>query len=262
MKDQAKQIISNATTPDHARLLLREFLQHVILRQLFEQKKLQDWVFHGGTALRVLYGLNRFSEYLDFHLKNTNENIPFTDTIGALCHSLDRQGYSVSTPRIRESIVCNATIRFESLLFESGLSHHRDEKLAVKIECDTNPPDGYKLDRSLINKYHPFSLVHHDPATFMAGKIHALLQRPFTKGRDYYDIMFLLSRWPELQPNIKYLANALQQTGYKGKEIANRNWRSILRQLVKEAKWNVIISDVEPFLENSIDIQMLTPENL
>ncbi|MDZ7723230.1 MAG: nucleotidyl transferase AbiEii/AbiGii toxin family protein [candidate division KSB1 bacterium] len=263
MKDQAKQIIQSAQNRGQARLLLREYIQHVILRQLFEQKILQRWIFHGGTALRILHKVNRFSEYLDFHADLSKAQPELSNMIDSLVRGLKYQGYSVSTRLGDENaIVFTAMIKFKHLLYELGLSAHADENLSVKIECDTRPPSGYNVDQSLINTYFPIGLRHHDLSSFLSGKLHAILQRAYTKGRDFYDVMFLLSRWRDLNPNFKYLNHALKQTQYAGPKISRENWKNILRQTIQQRNWRTIVADVEPFLESNPDLQMFTKEHL
>ena len=262
MKSQARAIVQGAANPRQARLLLREYLQHLILRQLFEQKILQQWIFHGGTALRIIYGLNRFSEDLDFHLRTPDSQYSLTATVKALCRNLELQGYRISESRIVERTVLSAFISFEQLLYEFNLSPHSNAKLSVKIELDTNPPGGFDYRQTLVNQYFPFGLIIHDLPTFLAGKLHALIQRPFTKGRDYYDLVFLLSRWQELIPNITYLRNALRQTNYRGEEITEHNWRNVILDIISKTNWDRVIKDVEPFLESVADLQSLNRENL
>jgi len=262
MKSQARAIVQNATTPHQAQLLLREYLQHLILRQLFEQKILHKWIFHGGTALRMIYGVNRFSEALDFHLLAPDPGFSLINPIETLRQNLVLQGYRISEPRIDNKIVKSVFIRFEDLLFEFGLSPNSNSKLSIKIELDTSPPDGFQYEKKLVNRYFPFSVNVHNLQTFLAGKIHALLQRSYIKGRDYYDLIFILSRWPDTTPNISYLQNALNQTHYQGEKITLNNWRNILVKIGQNTDWNAVIRDVEPFLESKADHQLLTLENL
>jgi len=262
MKSQARAIVQGAANPRQARLLLREYLQHLILRQLFEQKVLQQWVFHGGTALRIIYGLNRFSEDLDFHLRTPDLQYSLTAIVKTLCRNLELQGYQISESRIVERTVLSAFIGFEQLLSEFNLSPHSNVKLSVKIELDTNPPEGFDYRQTLVNQYFPFGLIIHDLPTFLASKLHALIQRPYTKGRDYYDLVFLFSRWQELSPNITYLRNALRQTNYRGEEITEQNWRKVILDIISKTNWDRVIKDVEPFLESVADLQLLSRENL
>ncbi|NOZ74867.1 MAG: nucleotidyl transferase AbiEii/AbiGii toxin family protein, partial [FCB group bacterium] len=168
MKSQALSIVKEATSPHQAYLKLREFLQHVILRILFEQKVLLDWVFHGGTALRIVYDLNRFSEDLDFHLTTADPDYSLSPVISKLIKALELQGYSIGDTVVKEKTVRTAYIKFNDLLFESGLTVHRDEKLSIKLEVDTNPPDGFQCETALINTFFPFSFTNHDPGSFLA----------------------------------------------------------------------------------------------
>ncbi len=257
MKSEAIRIAHEARSPTIAYLQLREYLQHVILRALFEQKELPHLIFHGGTALRIIHGLNRFSEDLDFHLKEANENYHFTRVISTLRQNLALQGYLISDSGIKEKTVRSTFIKFEGLLFECGLTTNEDEKLSIKLEVDANPPLGWQVERKLINVYSPFGLIHHDVPSFLSGKIHAILQRPYTKGRDFYDVIFLLSRFEGLQPNIPYLQNALQQTGYVGAPINENSWNSVLSDTARSLNWGAIQDDVRPFVISDADKDIL-----
>ena len=257
MRSTAIRIVEEAGSPTIAYLKLREYLQHVILRLLFEQKDLPNWVFHGGTALRIIHGLNRFSEDLNFHLTVKDEGYALTPVIAKLHKNLALQGYTTSDSVIKEKTVRSTFIKFEGLLFESGLSPNKDEKLSIKLEVDANPPPGWEVERKIINTYFPFSLIHHDVPSFLSGKLHAILQRPYTKGRDFYDIIFLLSRWKDLQPNIPYLQNALIQTNYSGDPINLGSWKSVIGDYARSLNWGQIQDDVKPFIISSGDSDLV-----
>jgi len=257
MKAEALRIATEAKSPTIAYLQLREYLQHVILRALFEQKDLPNLIFHGGTALRIIHGLNRFSEDLDFHLKIPNENFGLTGVISKLRKQLALQGYSTSDSGVKEKTVRSTFIKFENLLYECGLTANEDEKLSIKLEVDANPPLGWQVERRLINVYAPFSLIHHDVPSFLSGKFHAILQRPYTKGRDFYDIIFLLSRFEDLQPNLPYLQNALIQTSYEGYQITQESWKSVISNFARNLNWGHIQDDIRPFVVSSADSDIL-----
>jgi len=95
-----------------------------------------------------------------------------------------------------------------------------------------------------------------------AGKIHALLTRDYTKGRDIYDLLWYRSRQEPVEPNIEMLNNALQQTGWEGPTISNQNWKSAVKDKLKTLAWEEVAQDVEPFLENPEETRMLTCETL
>jgi hypothetical protein len=111
-----------------------------------------------------------------------------------------------------QKTVHSAFVRFPGLLFELGLSSQQNEVLAVKIEVDTNPPPGAGLSTTVVRRFVVLQLYHHDQASLLSGKLYAILQKPYAKGRDIYDLLWYLSNpsWP--QPNLALLNNALIQT--------------------------------------------------
>jgi hypothetical protein len=143
-----------------------------------------------------------------------------------------------------------------------NLSAQRDESFAVKIEVDTDPPEGAVLDTTVVRRHLALQLQHHDRASLFAGKLHAFLQRVFTKGRDLFDLLWYLSdpQWPE--PNLRLLNNALRQTGWERDELTKSSWRETVRQQVENVDWKLVRDDVLPFLENPTEIDLLTKDNL
>lgn len=147
-------------------------------------------------------------------------------------------------------------------MYDLGLSPHHDQVLAVKIEVDTNPPAGAGLATTVIRRHVTLQLQHHDRASLLADKLHALLQRPYLKGRDIYDLLWYLSDpdWPA--PNMDLLNHALQQTGWTGERLAHDNWRPAVRERLESTSWDRVVADVRPFLDPRTDLGLLTPENL
>ena len=134
--------------------------------------------------------------------------------------------------------------------------------MAVKLEVDTNPPAGATLATTVVRHHVTLQLQHHDQASLLAGKLHALLQRDYVKGRDLYDLLWYLSdpAWPT--PNLTLLSNALHQTAWTGDPLGEENWRDIVRQRVATFDWARVIADVRPFLEREAGIGILTRENV
>jgi hypothetical protein len=159
-------------------------------------------------------------------------------------------------------VVHSAFLRFVGLLYELGLSPHREQILAVKIEVDTKPPAGAVLTTTVIRRHVTLQLQHHDRASLLSGKLHAILQRPYTKGLDIYDLLWYLSDpgWPA--PNLTLLNNALQQTDWAGSPLTAHNWRAIVRNRLQTLAWDRVLTDVRPFLEPSADPGLLTLENV
>ena len=262
MKDQAIEIAMKESGRKPARNRLREYLQHVILRQMFEQNLLNSLIFHGGTGLRIIHDLARFSEDLDFHLEKTDYDFDFPKEIDSMKKGLALSGYRVQSKSNLSRNVKHVFIKFEELLLESGISSQVNEILSIKIEIDTNPPFGFGVEKNLVNQYFPFVVKHYDKPTFIAGMLHSILQRPYVKGRDFYDLLFYLSRWKDVMPNLDYLNNALEQTGYSRPKVEISNWRQLIIERIRSIDWEKVQADVAPFLERELDLSLLDRELL
>jgi hypothetical protein len=262
MKDYLAELIRTYPTPIHARNGLREYLQARILGGLQRAGAMIPLAFHGGTALRFLYGTVRYSENLDFALERNKDLYDFRAYLKTIKKEFEREGYTLELKVNDKRTLHSAFIRFSGLLFELGLSSHRNEVLAVKIEIDTNPPAGAGLATSVVRRHLTLQLQHHDRASLLAGKLHALLQRSYIKGRDLYDLLWYLSdaTWPP--PNLTLLNNALRQTGWSGKPLREGNWRAVLRKRLQAISWERVIDDVRPFLEQGADSGMIVRENI
>lgn len=262
MKAYLAELVRAAPTPAHGRNIAREYLQARILGALQRTGAVIPLAFHGGTALRLLYASPRYSEDLDFALERAREQYDFRAYLHAIRSTFEAEGYAVTLKVSDQKTVHSAFIRFAGLPYELGLSPHRDEVLAVKIEVDTNPPAGATLATTVIRRYVMLQLQHHDRASLLARKLHALLQRPHTKGRDLYDLLWYLSDpgWPS--PNLTLLNNALEQTGWTGPHLTEQNWRVILRDRLQRLNWDRVLDDVRPLLEPGADLDLLTLDNL
>jgi hypothetical protein len=261
MKAYIEQLLRDAGDPVHGRNLVREYLQARILEGLQRAGAMIHLAFHGGTALRFLYGIPRYSEDLDFALENPGASYDFRAYLRAIQDGFAKEGFQIGITFNDRKTVHSAFLRFNTLLYELGLSPQRNAVLAVKIEVDTRPPGGAGLDTTLIRRHVALRLQHHDRPSLLAGKLHALFQRRYVKGRDLYDLMWYLSdpNWPE--PNLTLLQNALQQTGWDGPIPGERNWRDVLCQQLRAIDWKKSAADVSPFLERPYEIELLTQEN-
>ena len=261
MKDMLFDIVAEAQNPWLARHRIREFLQVRLLHLLQRQGAMSALAFHGGTALRILFHIPRFSEDLDFTLEGTHyQPERYVDFFAS---ALSREGYTVRCRLKTQRSVHALWVHFVGLLHELGLSPHHDEVLAIKIEVDTRPPRGVQLQISTRRRFAwLLRLQHHNLASILAGKIHALLQRPYLKGRDVYDLIWLRSLSSPPEPNLDLVRHALQQTGWHGPEVTQENWRLLVWQRLEQASWEHIRKDVEPFLEHPDNLELLTPEVL
>jgi len=218
--------------------------------------------FHGGAALRFLHGIPHYSEYLDFALERLESGYDFRRFLRTIKSELANEVYDLSLKANDRKTVHSAFVRFPGLLYEMGLSPIQSEALSVRIEIDTRPPTGATLTTSIVRRHVMLHLQHHDRASLLAGKLHALLVRGFTKGRDIYDLFWYLSDrdWPA--PNFTLLNNARKQTGWNDGNLTEQNWRGYLRRHLANINWSAAIKDVRPFLENEKEIELLTSANM
>ncbi len=248
-------------TPLEGRNLAREYLQARILESLQKSGAMIPLAFHGGTALRFLFSHGRYSEDLDFALEGNLDSYDFRGYLKAIRSDLTPEGYQIEIKANDQKTVNSAFIRFPVLLNELGLSPMSNEVLAVKMEVDTNPPKGAGLSTTIIRRYVVLQLHHHDKASLLSGKLHAILQRSFTKGRDIYDLFWYLSdpTWPS--PNLTLLNNALQQTNWNRDILNETNWKDQVLQKLRNLNWSGIVDDVRPFVEPRFDLNLLTFDN-
>jgi len=262
MKDYLRQILSGAREQTLGRCLVREYLQVRLLQSLQDRGAFNTWAFQGGTALRLLYSMPRFSEDLDLALVEPAVADEFRDTVANARKVFEAEGYDVSVRISDRRAVKFAFVSFRGLLFELGLSAHESETLSVKVEVDSNPPAGARVVATIVRRHVILNLRHHDKASLFAGKLHAVLARRYTKGRDIYDLLWYLSdrTWPP--PNIELLNNALKQTRWQGPQITAENWRQLVSARLETIPWKRAVEDVRPFLERAEDVALLTKENL
>jgi hypothetical protein len=261
MKDYIKQLIVDKPEALTKTCVVREYLHSRILQTFQESGIFLYWAFLGGTALRFLYSIPRYSEDLDFSLYDPSKSIPFRKAIENVKSVFEAEDYSLRLKVDDTKTVASAFIRFDGLLFELGISPRRTQVLAIKIDVDTNPPSGATYSSTLIRRYVTLNLLHHDKSSLLAGKMAALLTRSYVKGRDLYDFVWYLAdrTWP--QPNLDLLNAALRQTRWEGPTVTPRNWRDILLDRVTHINWDKARADVRPFLERENDIDLVTEDN-
>jgi len=262
MKDYLQTLVQEGRSVHSGVNLAREYLQARILATLQRTGAMVPLAFLGGTCLRFLFRIGRYSEDLDFSLEGRPQLYDLRSYLHALESELGAEGYDLEIKVSDRRVVHGAFIRFPGLLFELGLSPHQRQILAVKIEVDTRPPAGAVLDTTIVRRHVTLHLQHHDRASLLAGKVHAILSRPYTKGRDIHDLYWYLSDpdWPA--PNLNLLNKALLQTGWERGALERDTWTQVVRERLEQLPWSRVIEDVRPFLEQEAGLESLTCENL
>lgn len=259
MKENLLEILKNVLSADNRFNVLREYLQCLILKFVEESGHIKGLAFVGGTALRVLYDLRRFSEDLDFCLVK-KEGFLLEKFSQELERSFHLWNIDVEQKAKSRGAVASLLLKFPGIMFEGGLSHRRDQKFLIKLEVDTNPPQGYATALSFKEKYLPMNIFHYDLPSLFAGKLHAVLQRQYTKGRDFYDLMWFLNR--RVQPNLKQLENAIYQTTGERVAFSVGDLKKKLLQRVQKVDFKGVHEELMRFLEVRDEVQYVKKETL
>lgn len=238
---------------------LKEIMQELALYGLWRGGFFAVAAFQGGTSLRILHQLPRFSEDLDFILRQPQAGFDWQPYLQQLLATLELFGLkpevldkSRMEQPIRKAVLKdNSIVQQLNLAFYPGQpgSRNTPHKLKIKLEIDINPPAGSGFDWRYLDFPLDFEVCHQDLPSNFALKIHALLCRPYVKGRDWYDFNWYVKQG--VKPNLAHLQAALQQTGsWQGQNLpVDFHWlQQALLERVTSIDWQAAVQDVERFV--------------
>jgi predicted nucleotidyltransferase component of viral defense system len=237
---------------------IREITQEVALAALGRTDFFKHAVFQGGTCLRIFYGLNRFSEDMDFILKEPNRSFQLRPHLQVLADELAAYGYNIEVVDRSKTdvIVQKAFIKDDSIGKVLQLNHAGQtgplRRIRIKLEIDTNPPSGSEHEIKYLDFPFISSVITQDKASLFAGKVHALLCREYIKGRDWYDFLWYTSQKAKI--NYGFLASALRQVGpWKDQNIeVGYDWCiAQLKKQIVSMDWKSTAGDVRRFIRVS-----------
>ena len=233
---------------------VREFLQIAALKIIHDKDYFKNLAFVGGTALRILYDLRRFSEDLDFSLVN-KKGYAFSGLNSEILKELKLYGLDVESKIKEAKTVQGAMIKFPGLLKKLGLSPLDEQKLTIRMEVDSNPPKGWGLEATIVNKYYLFNISHLDLPSLYATKLHACFFRKFVKGRDFYDLVWYIGR--KVEPNFILLNNAICQTEGMDLHLGKGDFKEFMIKKLDKIDFKEVRRDVERFLEDKNELKLL-----
>ncbi len=260
MKEAALELIKDIPDPSNKLNLLREYVQAMVLRSLHESEAFVNLAFVGGTALRFIHSLPRFSEDLDFSLERKSGYTP-EKWMKKVKHDLALAGFDAKVSWADKTTVHKSWIKVAGLLKEAGLAAMPDQNMSIKLEIDSRPPSGAITETGIVNRHALLSLRYYDLPSLMAGKAHALMTRQYPKGRDWYDLVWYRAKRPPVEPNLEQLQNALDQTQGDGVCTAS-SWKLYLIERIRALDCAVLVEDVRSFLERPEESALLTQENI
>jgi predicted nucleotidyltransferase component of viral defense system len=216
--------------------ILREYLQYKILEIIFNSKYSKNLSFLGGTALRIIYGNTRFSEDLDFDNFDFSKS-DFSSLTKEIKNGLEKEGYKVEIRNVFKGAY-RCYIKIPGILFDNKISNLEGEKIMIQIDTVESSFD-YKPDKKILNKFDVFTQISITPLDILLSqKIYATFNRRRPKGRDFFDIIFLLSK---TKPNYDYL---LQKAKIENSEELKKKMISS----AKKIDFKELVKDIEPFL--------------
>ena len=247
---------------------LREILQDIALLGLWRSKFFEKAAFYGGTALRVLYGLDRFSEDMDFSLLEPLDSFDIMSYIAFLERETKGFGFDIRVERIDKAIhtpvqsaFLKADTRNQLLVIETGeeilKAIPKGQILKIKLEVDTDPPPGFETQARYLLQPIPFSVRAFMLPDLFAGKMHAILCRRWksrVKGRDWYDLVWYAANHPEL--HLYHLEQRMRQTGdwKEDAPLTSEGFKDMLIHTINSLDVDQTRKEVEPFIRD--------PENL
>lgn len=259
MIEVLRQKLTLLKTNEEKYSILREYLQSLILRIIEVKGFYKNIAFVGGTSLRMLYDLNRFSEDLDFCLIN-REDYCFVELLRKIKAELEHYGFNVVLTFKDTKTVNNAFIKFNDILYLLGIANNKTQILSIKLEIDTNPPKGFNTIFSPINKNFLLNVHHYNLPSLFSGKLHAVLCRTYVKGRDYYDLYWFLSN--KVEPNFAQLNNAYEQTNKDKINFTSTLLKEKLSEKISSIKFKDLYKDVAPFIIDKNELRFLDKDVL
>ncbi len=253
---------------------LREIMQNVALLALSRTDFFEKAAFYGGTALRILYSLNRGSEDMDFTLLEQDDSFDLMDYSKALeeefssfgLHAVFRRKMKLESNNIQSGFLKSNT---QAQLLSIGWNEnalngiHPQSEIKIKIEVDVCPPEGGESEIRYVYQPIPFAIRSCTLPTLLAGKLHAVLFRKWRtriKGRDWYDLAWYAMKYPEY--SLRHLEMRSRQSGDYGaqEQLTSSAVQALLIQRLKEMDIEAMKEDVMQFLHNGQDIAVWDKE--
>jgi predicted nucleotidyltransferase component of viral defense system len=248
---------------------LREIMQEVALAGLSRTNFFEKAAFYGGTALRIFYGLDRFSEDLDFSLLEVDPDFSLEPYFNAIVTEFESIGMKVSIREKEKKEKTNIDSAFlksetewkelilEDIVKQAGIKS-TNRSMKIKIEVDRQPPLGFSTEMKLLTRPFSFYVKCFDKPSLFAGKMHALLFRKWknrVKGRDWYDLEWYLKKGIPL--DLLHFKLRAKDTGdWSKEELSRDDVIGLLREKIKAVSFDNIKEDVVPFIKDDAVLEI------
>lgn len=257
---------------DEALSALREIMQEIALAGLSRTDFFKKAAFYGGTALRIFYGLDRYSEDLDFSLLSVDKKFSLEPYFQAIQNEFHSMGMNVSLrtkSKIHKTPIESAFLKSETLWKElvledvvEQLGIRSNKNIKIKIEVDRNPPMHFQTEEKLSLRPFSFYVKCFDLPSLFAGKMHALLFRRWqdrVKGRDWFDMEWYIRKGVSL--NLAHFLQRAQDSGdWQESTISKEQFLALLRDKIQNTSIDKVKADVRPFVRNINQLEIWSPQ--
>ena len=263
----------NPKNTDDVLSALREIMQEVALAALSRTDFFERAAFYGGTALRIFYGLDRFSEDLDFSLLNGDPDFTLEPYFTAMVTEFESIGMKVSIREKEKKEKTNIDSAFlksetewkelilEDIVKQAGIKS-TNRSMKIKIEVDRQPPLGFTTEMKLLTRPFSFYVKCFDKPSLFAGKMHALLFRKWqnrVKGRDWYDLEWYIKKGIPL--DLQHFMLRAKDTGNWSKdEMSPEDVLGLLREKFKTVSFDHVKEDIVPFIKDDAVLKIWTEQ--
>lgn len=257
---------------DEAFEALREIMQEITLAGLQRAGFFEKAAFYGGTALRIFYGLNRYSEDLDFSLLEVDADFALDKYLDAILLEFEALGMQVT---VKEKIKTNQNnidsaflksetiwkeLILEGIIPQNGIN--QNTQIKIKIEVDTQPPLGFETEERLLIKPFSFYVKCFTLPNLFAGKMHALLFRKWknnVKGRDWYDMEWYIKKGTVLNLN-HFLIRGQNSGDWQNKTINEQEFRELLHAKIETIDMGRVKADIVRFIPDAKVLDIWSPQ--
>jgi len=264
-----EQMLSHYEITTEADLInaLKEVFQEIALLGLYQGGFFEKAAFYGGTALRILYGLPRFSEDLDFTLLKKNSNFELEQYFSAITDEFEALGIKIDISQkskkdfksdIASAFLKNGTAIHTLNIETNDLGNildgvHSGKRLKIKFEVDTNPPLKFQTEAKTLLLPKTFNIITMTLPNLYAGKMHAVLCRKWltrVKGRDWYDFEWYVKRNTPL--NLEHLQERMYESGDLDKKIKldEKLFKELMYIRIDALDVESAIKEVSPFIKD------------
>jgi len=252
---------------------VREILQSTALLGLARHGLFEKAAFYGGTALRILYGLDRFSEDLDFTLLQPDPKFDFAPFLDGMQKELNALGFEMEVSQKNKTVetsIVSAFMKMNTIKLYLAIGDEQksktvphNEKIQIKLEIDIDPPGEFRTEPRFVDTPATFVVVSLDRKDLFAGKMHAILYRAWrgrVKGRDWFDLLWYLRN--KIPLSLRYLEACMKQAGNlkPDESLTRERVLELLEAKIHGLDWESAKADVYPFVTDPRVIEFWKPE--